>query len=659
MGEIRVLDKHIAELIAAGEVVDRPASIVKELLENSIDAGSTHITVEIKRGGIDFIRVSDDGKGISPDDAETAFLRHATSKIKNADDLNAIFTLGFRGEALASICAVSRVTMMTRQSQNDFGCTINVEGGSIISKEDSGCPVGTTIIVRDVFFNTPARMKFLKKDVSEANAVASVVEKIAISNPQISFKFIRDGRIEIQTPGDNKLISSIYCVLGKQFADSLIEVDLEKNGVNIKGFISKPIYSRAKRGMQYFFLNGRTIKSPTATVALEEAYKGSIMVGKFPACVLNIEVSPSIVDVNVHPAKTEVRFSDENVIYDTVYFACKSALAKDAEGSSLSEINNASQKNTYAYQNVVKDKNFTDKSEQFSFIKQPQKEEIKKPQIKINTYNQNNEEKPKPQEKSSTFINLFTSQDINEEENIIVKNNSSNLDKNKEIIATVVTPRMFEKITEKDTVTPSPIKEQIEVKKADIFDNAKVIGELFKTYIMLECDSALYLIDKHAAHERIIYNKLKESRGKSAEKQFLLEPLVIRLSREEYDAVIKNISLVNELGFDADDFGNGTIIVRAVPSFILQSDIEGVISEIAINLCDGKKDVSPQIIDNIYHSMACRAAVKANDKSAGFELELLVEIVRQDSDVRYCPHGRPVSAKISKHEIERRFGRIQ
>ncbi len=649
MSEIRVLDKKIAELIAAGEVIDRPASIVKELLENSIDAGATHITVEIKKGGIELIRVTDDGKGIAPEDAETAFLRHATSKVRTASDLDQIFTLGFRGEALASVCAVAHVSMLTRQPQNDMGCHVEIKGGELFENEEAGCPVGTTIIVKNIFYNTPARMKFLKKDVSEANAVAAVVEKIAVSNPKIAFKFIRDGRIDIQTVGDGKLFSAIHCVFGKSFADTLIPVELEKNGISVKGFISKALNARAKRSMQYFFLNGRTVKNVTMMVALEEAFKGSIMVGKFPACVLMIEISPSIVDVNVHPTKTEVRFSDERIIYDAVYFACKSALSQDDAEANIVLKQNTEPK---SFANTAKFYNFTPAGEQTSFkmpsspAPQTEKQEIIAEEVPKIEFSR------KPQQifelRDDSVNSVITGE-------IRLNTVNNNIFINQNECESVTAEPVLEKSFVKETTFESPIMIKTENKR---FEGAKIIGELFETYILMQCDNALYLIDKHAAHERLIYNKIKAN-SSQAQRQYLLEPVISKFSREEYDALLLHKKTVENVGFDIDDFGSGSIIVRSVPSFISADETVLILSEVASNLQNCKKEITPQILDDIYHTIACRSAIKAHDKSSSYELSFLIDCLVEDTDVKYCPHGRPVAAKITKTEIEKRFGRIQ
>ncbi len=654
MGEIRVLDKHTAELIAAGEVIERPASIVKELLENSIDAGATHITVEIKSGGIELIRVTDDGKGIAFDDAETAFLRHATSKVRTAADLNEIFTLGFRGEALASICAISRVSMLTRQKDCDVGCHIEIAGGELVEKEEAGCPVGTTIIVKNVFYNTPARMKFLKKDVSEANAVASIIEKIAVSNPHIAIKFIRDGRIDLQTVGDGQLYSAIHCVFGKAFANSLLPVNSEKNGIKVEGFISKAVSSKAKRSMQYFFLNGRTVKNVTMTVALEESYKGAIMVGKFPACVLMVSVSPSIVDVNVHPTKTEIRFSDERIIFDAVYFACKNAISQD---SGEAELILKDPKPNNSFTSSVKFNGFTTTGEQTTFATEPKNERIEPKNSDLGEKKTVSDSNP-----------IFTESSVPEKIEFNAKSSIAQVESilNEEVVLN--TSPVSNESDEKKPVFSENKAEYVEIEKPeseptvveqprDRFSGAKIVGELFKTYILLECDDALYLVDKHAAHERLIFDKLK-AQGRDIERQFLLEPIISRFSREEFDVLMRYKEKVNEFGFEIDDFGNSEIIIRSIPPFISVQETVLTIGEIASNLQYSKNEIAPQIIDDIYHTIACRSAIKAHDNSSAYELSFLIECLRNDEDVKFCPHGRPVTVKLSKAEIEKRFGRL-
>ncbi len=669
MGEIRVLDKKVAELIAAGEVIERPASIVKELLENSIDAGATHITVEIKSGGIDLIRVTDDGKGIAPEDTETAFLRHATSKVREEADLNEIFTLGFRGEALASVCAVSKVTMITRQKDKDIGCHLEIAGGEVILKEEAGCPVGTTVIVKNIFYNTPARMKFLKKDVSEANAVASVVEKIAASNPSIAFKFIRDGRIDVQTVGDGKLFSAIHCVFGKVFADTLLPVEHQKNGVKVNGFISKSNNARAKRAMQYFFLNGRTVKNITMTVALEEAYKGAIMVGKFPACVLMVEVSPTVVDVNVHPTKTEIRFSDEKIIYDAIYFACKNALMGD---SAEAEFVFKEERNTKSFADSVKFRGITPTGEQTSLDEVP----AKTPSQPI--IQKENEDIPKvskeiPEEELVVVENPFYSKKPLEE-SLMFDTSNDPVPKDKFVIKSLdeinairraedeklknATEEEREEFYAKEEESVDSIVQKVSGAPDKRFSDAKVIGELFKTYILLESENALYLVDKHAAHERLIYDSMKDSETE-IQKQYLLEAVVARFSREEYDVVMMHKEMIEKIGFDIDDFGQGAIVIRAVPSYVSVDNAETVLTDIVSNLMLSKNDISPHLLEDIYHRIACRAAIKAHDNNDEYELAFLIDCLRKQADVKHCPHGRPITIKISKGEIERKFGRIQ
>ena len=458
-------------------------------------------------------------------------MRHATSKIKTASDLDEIFTLGFRGEALASICAVSRVSMITRKADSEIGCHVEIAGGELISRDEAGCPVGTTIMVKNIFYNTPARMKFLKKDVSEANAVAAIVEKIAISNPQIAFKFIRDGKIDLQTVGDGKLFSAIHSVFGKSFADTLLPVNFEKNGIKVEGFISKALNARAKRSMQYFFLNGRTVKNITMTVALEEAYKGSIMVGKFPACVLNVGISPAIVDVNVHPTKTEVRFSDERIIYDAVYFASKTALSQDNAEADLVLKQNVVQK---SFSNAVKFKDFTTTGEQTKFDFTPKKEE--KTQIIT--------EIPKKEttvEEKKIVVDIPKIEFSEKIENTLVfSDDSASLSKDDEIKVSSTMPNPFfekkaEPVIEKPIISEPEVVPNMQIEnktpdpivKDERFSGSKIIGELFGTYILMECENTLYLVDKHAAHERLIYNKLK-SQGGEVQRQYLLESIIFK-----------------------------------------------------------------------------------------------------------------------------------
>ena len=611
MPQINILPKHIAELIAAGEVVERPASIVKEIMENAIDAGADKITLEIKRGGITYIRITDNGCGIDRDNIRKAFISHATSKISTADDLNAICTLGFRGEALASIAAVSRVEVMTRGENEDVGTRYCIEGGEETVLDDAGCPKGTTLIVRDLFYNTPARMKFLKKDVSEGNAVAAVVDRIALSHPEVSVRFIRDSKDVLFTSGDGRLDGAIYKVLGKDFASTLIPCDYELEGVRVSGYISKPFNARPNRMMQYFFLNDRFIKTRTGMVALEEAYKNSVMVGKFPACVLKIQIAPGAVDVNVHPAKTEVRFANEKMIFNAVYYCAKSALQ---QGDTRVQA---------TFQQKV--------SRQFM----PRPAEGK--QIKI--YGQQLEQIKKEARPEQDFWANTTSDEFRKtvetpkSEPIVFNDNNSKfeIEKNEtpDLIsgfkptareAAPIEQTKPEPVESKPSIESEPVQPIVEEVQPEV-EPYRVIGEAFKTYM-------------------------------------LLAPVTVTLSKEEYSAVLDNLDLLEKAGYHVEDFGGGMVIVNECPTAVADADLAEVIMELAGHLVTGQKELVPEKLDWIYHSTACRAAIKAGDRTTDYELNRFVESLLNNPDIRYCPHGRPVLVEMSRYEIEKNFGRV-
>ena len=646
MPKINVLPKHLAELIAAGEVVERPASVVKELLENSIDAGADKVTVEIKNGGISYIRITDNGCGIAREDIRNAFVSHATSKISTADDLNSIFTLGFRGEALASVSAVARVEVMTKTSDEEIGTRYVIENGDEILLDDAGCPEGTTIMVRDLFFKTPARMKFLKKDVTEANAVASVIDRIALSHPEISFRFIREGKQVLITSGNGDLLTSVREIFGKDFSSDLIPAEYSDNGIKVSGYVSKPTASRPNRNMQFFFLNNRLIKTGTGSAALSEGYKNSIMVGKFPSCVLNIEINPSLVDVNVHPAKTEVRFSDERPIFNAVYCACKNALSA---GDSPKKA-------------VINTKDF---------YKEPEKpaEQIKisltPPKLKEDFWQRipvKTENKPvSAPVKISVVEPEIKKTAINEVKEIkvvsVASSPSDSSIKTEEKIEDVLLNKPSVEITafsHKTEIKPNEIKIVERSFDEEVFH---LIGEAFKTYILCEYKGKMIIIDKHAAHERIIYEKLKKENGERTP-QLLLLPVTVTLSKDEYSALLENIELVNNAGFDAEDFGNGCVIVRECPMEISADDVQDVIAEIAGRFVDKKQDVSFEKMDWIYHSVACRSAIKAGNFTSRLEMERFAKQLLTMPDIRYCPHGRPVMIEMTQRELEKNFGRI-
>ncbi|MDD5889450.1 MAG: DNA mismatch repair endonuclease MutL [Ruminococcus sp.] len=706
MGRINVLDKHTAELIAAGEVVERPSSVVKELLENSIDAGATQITVEIMHGGIDYLRITDNGCGILKEDVRNAFKRNATSKISVDSDLEKIGTLGFRGEALASISSVSKVQLITKAKEENIGSAYEIDGGEEISFDDAGCPDGTTFIMRNLFYNVPARYKFLKKDVAEGNAVASVIDKIALSHPEIAITFIRDNKRVLKTAGDGKLMSSIYAVYGRDFASTLIPVDYELNGIKLKGYISRPTNGRANRNMQNTFINGRFVKSRTISVALEEACKGSIMIGKFPSCVLNLQISPEAVDVNVHPSKIEVRFINERPVFDTVYHGVKSALLrgdsrkeavlnhnntvnikplnpfnlankvinkepqklvqkapeKPREKSIFDELDLPTKNVKYNKVNKVSDSSsvqkkymeFLENNKKLSENNQTTNNTVcnnidnnVSSESKLETnVNEVKEETPENQEvqKVNPFEELELEK-INQDENI----NTTNTEEKKSNVD-VVLP------TERQTNSSS---ENIEIKTLIDEDKQsfRFIGEAMNTYIIVETDNnKLVLIDKHAAHERIIFEKLKREKG-TGSVQLLLIPITVTLEKNEYTVAIEHLDMFKNVGFDVEDFGNGTLIVRSAPSYLRNDDIEDTIIEICGYIAENRKNVMSEHMEWIYHNISCRSAIKAGDSSTAKELIDIAKTVFSDDSIRYCPHGRPVCIELSKYEIEKQFGR--
>lgn len=710
MGVINVLDKHVAELIAAGEVVERPASVIKELVENSIDAGAKHITVEIKNGGTTFMRVADDGCGIFRDDIKVAFLRHATSKVKVESDLDSISTLGFRGEALASICAVSRLQLITRNVNEEIGTSYEIDGGEEQSFDDAGCPVGTTFVIRDLFYNIPARAKFLKKDVSEGNAVSNIIDKTALSHPEIAFTYIKDGKQVLRTFGDGKLISAIYSVFGKDFANGLIPVEYQLDAIKVYGYISKPEHSRPNRNMQNFFINGRYIKTRTAMAALEEAFKGSIMVGKFPSCVLNINLPCEIIDVNVHPSKLEVRFINERPVFDAIYHAVKSSLMKydsrkKASFKKETAFNEVQHKfNPFNNAPAILNKPVSNASEQ-KLIQEPkrfvplktekQKNEAAEPdalQAKSDDFNpfsdvafndvKTGENKPavsvpesiddiKVADVTNPF-NIFSRQAINnskEEKSFKPTVKSETVQTSPHALDKYEKSDNTEKISEKNSISkPKEVdvivsEESIEKSKEPVLVNnsrtsIRYIGEAFSTYIIAEKNNKeIILIDKHAAHERIIYEKLKSERT-ADNRQILLPPVAVSLGKTEYDAAINNLNMFADCGFEVEDFGNSTVIVRCSPQYIPAAEISDCITEMADYIAQGKNDIFTEKMEWFYCNVACRSAIKAGNKSTPEELIGIVKHLEEHPEIKYCPHGRPICIVLTKGEIEKQFGRV-
>lgn len=703
MGVINVLDKHIAELIAAGEVVERPSSVIKELVENSIDAGAKNITVEIKNGGTTFMRVTDDGCGIYRDDIKKAFLRHATSKVKTANDLDMISTLGFRGEALASISAVSRLQVITKNENEEIGSCYEIEGGDEISLEEAGCPTGTTFVIRDLFYNIPARSKFLKKDVAEGNAVSALMDKIVLSHPEVAFTFIRDGKQVLRTFGDGKLLSAIYSVFGKDFAKGLIPVDYTLDSVTVKGYISKPINSRPNRNMQNFFINGRFVKTRTGMAALEEAYKGSIMVGKFPSAVLQLTVPYEIIDVNVHPAKIEVRFINERPVFDAIYHAVKTALQQGDERKQIHFKENT------AFNEIKKVNPFNNAQAVFAKAENTPAEKPIKPIERIEPVLKNSEPKPynpfdeldlkdeKPKSvsidnlkmsDSSNPFDIYSKQAIkrnSELENKKAEFFKQKLEKAEQLILKATQqeeslPKQeitVDDLTAESTETPietevskeeiKPLKE-ISENKTDNNDaltelpkeqtKLRFLGEAFNTYIIVEKnDNEVLIIDKHAAHERIIYEKLKADSG-SANVQYLLTPITVTLDKIDYDAAVSNLDMFAKCSFDVEDFGNGTLLVRSAPQYLAATEIADCITEMSGYIASGKKDIYTEKMDWFYHNVSCRSAIKAGNKSTVQELMDIAWTLEKNPQIKYCPHGRPICIVMTKYEIEKQFGRL-
>ena len=632
MGIINVLDKHIAELIAAGEVVERPASAIKELIENSIDAGADDITVEIQNGGITFMRVTDNGCGIMREDIKLAFLPHATSKIKLENDLESISTLGFRGEALSSISSVSKLQLLTCHESESIGTSYEIDGGEEISLDDAGCPKGTTIIVRDLFYNIPARMKFLKKDRSEGNAVANVIDKVALSHPEIAFTFIRDGKRVLKTSGDNKIKSAVYSVYGRDFSNGLIPVNYELNGIKVQGYISLPVNARPNRNMQNFFINGRYVKSGTASAAIEEACKGSVMAGKFPACVLHIFVPFEAVDVNVHPSKIQVRFINERPIFDAVYHAVKNSLNKGDKRKELKFDDRAPQG---VFHGINRSKPFTAPERTFAKPEPPKETKPENPFSHLD----NLDMKPVDSVLEASVSDI----DVNPFE-VYSKESIKRAEKVKKHIS--------QKQTQTVSCEPEPLYEQPENKLV-------FLGEAFKTYIIVEKnDKEIVFIDKHAAHERMIYEKLKEERG-AGFSQILLNPITVVLDKNDYEEAINNLDMFRECSFDVEDFGNGTLIVRSAPQYLDIDDIESSVIEMSSYIARNKSDIRSEKMDWIYHNVACRSAVKGGNISTREELIDIASKLDRDPSLRYCPHGRPVCVVMSRYELEKQFGRIQ
>ncbi len=656
MPKINLLDKSVYELIAAGEVIERPSSVIKELAENSIDAGAASITVEIKRGGISYLRVTDDGCGISHEDIPTAFMRHATSKVYTQDDLDSINTLGFRGEALASVCAVSRVELLTKQREDQLGSIYRIEAGEPVEYDRAGCADGTTIIIRDLFYNTPARLKFLKKDVTEGNYCASVIEKLALSHPGISFRFIRDGRQTMLSSGDGEYYSAVYAVFGKQFAAGLIPVENVYQNTAVTGYVSSPLFTRANRSMQNFFVNGRSVKSPLCCAALEEAFRNTIMVGKFPSCVLCVNTDPSQVDANIHPTKTEVRFTNEKIVFDAVYFAVKNALMgydesreiklntapARAENIPQPERARSSEPLRTASAQVIEEppKTMPIPSGRDAVIYPQEKREPPKFTLRQETPQPAQFTQPLPAAEQTYMPELVPAKKPEPKETPL-----SDLPG-----FAFLSEKSFEKKPESVPQEPDPVIPQERPK-----EQIRVVGELFKTYIVCESTEGMILIDKHAAHERVNFERLKKGFDSSA--QLLMQPEEVYLTPEEFNGMSEYADKLAQVGIIME-FTDGKARVTGLPQMLDKIPPAEIVECIAKIVSQGNTNAEGELFDDMLHTVACKASIRGNEDNDILELQVLAQEVFNNPDIRYCPHGRPVMTQISRKQIERYFGRV-
>lgn len=648
MAMIHELSQHLANLIAAGEVVERPSSVAKELVENAIDAGATRITVEIENGGITYLRIADNGCGMSAEDAPVAFRRHATSKLKTEQDLAAIGTLGFRGEALAAISSVTRIDMFTRQSGAIAGTHLHLEAGEIVTQEEAGCPEGTTIVIRDLFFNTPARMKFLKKDFTEAGYILGVIQHAALSHPEIAFILIRDSKQVFATDGKGKLIAPVFSVFGKDMITNMIEVPrTEHNGMTVYGYIVKPHAGRANRSMQHFFVNGRYIKSRLMQAALEEAYRNAMITGKYPSGAVFLELPLSAVDVNVHPAKIEVKFSQEKPVFEAVYVACKNSIAANDNMPQLMHKGKTEEIKSHEDHLTKEQQVFAVpiSSDPLPAYIEPKKDacdEIEDFLISIPP----RAEKPRKFGSFMSAPRILQDDDTDAPDGQFIITSTSAINENTDAQPTLrqATTREFAGQTE-----------DAPVRMVSIAAGARVIGECFQTYLIAEDAEGLILIDKHAAHERLLFNKLRAET--EMPQQELLVPIIVELTGEESAAIQSQIEDIRKAGFVIDSFGENSYAVRSVPAYLDSNDVQSVISELAEKAMNSRATV-PDRLDDLIHTVACKAAIKAGKATSLTELQDLCDRVLADENVRSCPHGRPTTVRLTKYELDKLFKRV-
>ncbi|MGM9522918.1 MAG: DNA mismatch repair endonuclease MutL [Faecousia sp.] len=713
MPKIQQLSPHVADLIAAGEVVDRPAGAAKELVENAIDAGAKNITVEIQNGGMTFLRVTDDGCGMSAEDAPTAFLRHATSKLREASDLEAIHTLGFRGEALAAISAVSRVDLMTKTADAEFGTGLHLDAGIVTEQGDVGCPNGTTIIVRDLFYNTPARMKFMKRDTVEASALLSMVQRLALAHPEVAFRVLRDGEEQLHTAGDGRLYSAVYAVMGRTTAQEMTEVDSRYEKYALTGYVSKPNASRGNRSNQIFFVNGRHVRSKSMTAALEEAYRNALMVGRYPSCVLHLTMPEHLVDVNVHPAKTEVRFLNERDVFDCIRYGVQGALER-ASGRVPLQLPHSEKPRTQT--TAVPKQNFFRRmsAEDYRAVAAVMQDSARADKLAYDTVGADII-RPRRVEGTAETEKIATAAAQSRNDNVgqgHVPAGAETTDcvqtcspvpsaasrtagtcpqttvGDDTVGADIIRPRDTEEGTGTDKIATAqaPRNDGVGSKAPAAEDDGactgasgmpqatasqeteiqqelplqtqsyRVVGEVLDTYIIVEQDRQVLLIDKHAAHERILFEKLRRS-SEPIMSQLLLEPILCQPEREEAAILIENAALLNECGFEVSDYGDGTLAVRRVPAELDPADAESALNQLASDLLSGKRTDPAALRDTMLHTVACKAAIKGGRHTDARERESLVKQVLSDPSLKYCPHGRPIVAVLTASQLERSFKR--
>ena len=660
MPKIVQLPSHVANLIAAGEVVERPASVVKELLENAVDAGASQITVEIRDGGMTFLRITDNGCGMSPEDAATAFLRHATSKLRTAEDLAGIVTMGFRGEALAAIASVSRIDLLTKTAGSLTGTSLLIEGGQIVENSEAGCPDGTTIIVRDLFFNTPARMKFMKSDTVEGSRISGAVQMQALAHPEVAIRLLRDGKEVLSTPGTGGLEAAVYCVYGRA-CGKMVAVDSRWDNYSLTGYVGKPSDSRPSRALQTFFVNDRPVKSRLLVAALEEAYRNQLMVGKFPSCVLHLKVPANAVDVNVHPAKTEVKFLNEKAVFDCVHYGVLGVLnntpdrpavrfSKEEPEENRPAVPVQKQENFFRTMNTQEYKNFTAAVQ--------------------------NAPQPSPLAAAATAAAVERSAGLSLRETVAVPSPCAPRKAETPqppmpeppVQAAPLRPVMVEAEEPELVAVPGesplpapPMPEEPEMEQEEIPSMSPVIpwrlvGELYRTYVIVEQGEEAFLIDKHAAHERILFEKLKANQEKISS-QALLAPLPCRLSPDEAGILLTNQPLLQELGFEIEEFGDSTVLMRQIPMDLGESEAGEALEQIAGDLMKGRREKTTTVRDDLLHTVACKAAIKAGWITDPLELQHLVDQVMGDESLKYCPHGRPICITLSKKMLEKQFKR--